>query len=138
MRLWSLDDVAYNEKLRKRVPTDILVDKISELNDNFSIQNNGLGLSIGHKLVSFAKRMLIMMSWSYNMKGRRRNQFLLRSILGILILLNLALSITFACHKENLLLNIGSMRWVFEIFHIIIAIILRSIHVLCLAKAVKQ
>ena len=43
MRLQSLDHVAYNENLRKRVPTDVLVDRISELNDNFSIQNNELG-----------------------------------------------------------------------------------------------
>ena len=37
MRLRSLDHVAYNETLRKKVPTDILVDKISELNDDFAI-----------------------------------------------------------------------------------------------------
>ena len=43
MHLRSLDHVAYNENLRKRVPTDVLVDRISELNDNFAIQNNGLG-----------------------------------------------------------------------------------------------
>ena len=43
MCLRSLDHVDYNENLRKRVPTDVLVDRISELNDNFSIQNNELG-----------------------------------------------------------------------------------------------
>ena len=43
MCLLSLGHVAYNENLRKRVPTDVLVDRISELNDNFAIQNNGLG-----------------------------------------------------------------------------------------------
>ena len=43
MRLQSLDHVAYNENLRKKVPVDVLVDRISELNDNFAIQNNGLG-----------------------------------------------------------------------------------------------
>ena len=43
MRLRSLDHVDFNENLRKKVPTDVLVDRISELNDNFSIQNNELG-----------------------------------------------------------------------------------------------
>ena len=42
MHLQSLDHVAYNENLRKRVPTDVLVDKISELNDNFAIQTTDL------------------------------------------------------------------------------------------------
>ena len=39
MRLRSLRHVAYNENLRKRVPTDVLVERIYELNDNFAIQN---------------------------------------------------------------------------------------------------
>ena len=43
MRLQSLDHIAYNENLRKKVPAVVLVDKISELNDDFAIQNNGLG-----------------------------------------------------------------------------------------------
>ena len=46
MRLQSLDHVAYNGNLRKNVPSDVLVDKISELNDDFAIQNNGLGFSL--------------------------------------------------------------------------------------------
>ena len=46
MRLRSLDHVAFNENLRKKVPTDVLVDRISELNDDFAIQNNGLGFSL--------------------------------------------------------------------------------------------
>ena len=37
MHLRSLDHVAYNENLRKKVPTDVLVDRISELNDDFAI-----------------------------------------------------------------------------------------------------
>ena len=56
MRLRSLDHDAYNENLRKRVPTDVLVDKISELNDNFAIQNNGLVFSLGHKLITFCQK----------------------------------------------------------------------------------
>ena len=53
MHLRSLDHVAYNENLRKRVPTDVLVDRISELNDNFAIQNNGLGFSLEQRIMSF-------------------------------------------------------------------------------------
>ena len=56
MRLRSLDHVAYNENLRKRVPTDVLVDKIFELNNNFAIQNNVLGFSLGHKLMTFCQK----------------------------------------------------------------------------------
>ena len=41
-RFQSSDYVAFNENLRKKVPTDVLVDRISELNNNFAIQNNGL------------------------------------------------------------------------------------------------
>ena len=50
MRLQSPDYVAYNKILRKRVPTEVLVDKISKLNDNFSIKNNGLALVLEKKL----------------------------------------------------------------------------------------
>ena len=56
MRLRSLDHVAFNENLRKRVPTNVLVDRISELNDDFAIQNNSLGFSLGHKLMTFCQK----------------------------------------------------------------------------------
>ena len=56
MRLWSLDHVAYNENLRKKVPTDVLVNRISELNDNFAIQNNGLGFSLEQRLMTFCQK----------------------------------------------------------------------------------
>ena len=56
MRLRPLDHVAYNENLRKRVPTNVLVDRISELNDDFAIQNNGLGFSLGNKLMTFCQK----------------------------------------------------------------------------------
>ena len=96
--------------LEKKVPIDVLINRSSELNDNFAIQNNGLGVSLEQRLMTFAKRMLIMMNWLCNMKGQRRNQYLPSLILGTFVPLNLALLITFACHKENLLLNVGSMR----------------------------
>ena len=56
MSLQSLDHVAYNENLRKTVHTDILVDKISELNDNFAIQNNGLGFPLKQSLMTFCQK----------------------------------------------------------------------------------
>ena len=37
MRFQSLDYVAFNENLRKRVPINVLVDRISELNDDLAI-----------------------------------------------------------------------------------------------------
>ena len=56
MRLRSLDHVSYNENLRKRVPTDVLVNKISELNDDFAIQNNELGYSFEYRLTKFCQK----------------------------------------------------------------------------------
>ena len=52
MCLQSLDRVAFNENLRKKVPTDVLVDRISKLNDDFAIQNNGLGFSLEERLMT--------------------------------------------------------------------------------------
>ena len=106
----SLDYVAFNENLRKKVPTNILVDIISELNDDLAIRNNELGYSLEYRLTKFCKRMLIMMNWLCNMKGRRRNLYLPKFILGTSVPLNLALLITFACLKENLLLTVENMK----------------------------
>ena len=41
---------------RKKVPTDVLVDRISELNDNFAVQNNGLGFSLEQRLMKFCQK----------------------------------------------------------------------------------
>ena len=38
------------------MPTDVLVDRISELNDDFSIQNNGLGFPLEQRLVTFCQK----------------------------------------------------------------------------------
>ena len=56
MHLRSLDHVAYNENLRKRVPANVLVDRISEFNDNFAIQNNGLGFPLEQRLMTFIQK----------------------------------------------------------------------------------
>ena len=37
MRSQSIDYVAFNKNLRKKVPTNILIDRISELHDDLAI-----------------------------------------------------------------------------------------------------
>ena len=56
MRFQSLNYVAFNENLRKKVSTNVLVDRISELNNDFAIQNNGLGISLEQRLMTFCKK----------------------------------------------------------------------------------
>ena len=43
-------------KTLKKVPTNVLVDRISELNDDFAIQNNGLGFPLKQRLVNFFQK----------------------------------------------------------------------------------
>ena len=56
MRFQSLDYVAFNENLRERVPTNILVDKISELNNDLAIRTNELGYSLEYRLTKFCQK----------------------------------------------------------------------------------
>ena len=56
MRFQSLDYVAFNENLRKRVPTNVLVDRISEVNDDLDIRNNELGYSLEYRLTKFCQK----------------------------------------------------------------------------------
>ena len=56
MRFQSLDYVAFNENLRKKVPTNVLVDRIFELNNDFAIRNNELGYSLKYRLTKFFKK----------------------------------------------------------------------------------
>src|SRR3989337_2308740 len=55
-RLQSPDYAAYNENLRKKVPPSVLIDKISEQNDNFAIQNNVLWFVPRDKLREYNQR----------------------------------------------------------------------------------
>ena len=55
-RFQSSDYVAFNENLRKKVPTNVLVDKISELNNDFALRNNELGYSLEYRLMKFCQR----------------------------------------------------------------------------------
>ena len=61
-RFQSSDYVAFNENLRKKVPTNVLVDRISELNNDFALRNNELGYSLEYRLTKFCQKMLIMMN----------------------------------------------------------------------------
>ena len=56
MRFQSLDYIAFNENLRKKVPTNVLVDRIYELNDDFALRNNELGYSLEYKLTRFCQK----------------------------------------------------------------------------------
>ena len=102
MHFQSLDYVAFNENLREKVPANILVDRISELNDDFAIQNNGLGFPLELRLITLCQRTLIMMNWLCNMKDRRRNLYLPRLILGTFVPLNLSLFDYFCLPQRKL------------------------------------
>ena len=56
MHFQSLDYVAFNENLRRRVPINVLVDRISELNDDLAIRNNKLGYSLEYRLPKFCQK----------------------------------------------------------------------------------
>ena len=105
-----LDHVAYNENLRKRVPTDVLVEKIFEVNDNFAIQNNGLGFSLGKKIMTFCQKNAYNDELVIQYEGPKEEPIPHELDLGDSYPIKFTLLINFSYHKENLLLNKGSMR----------------------------
>ena len=110
MHLRSLDHVAYNENLRKKVPTDVLVDSISELNNNFAIKNNGLGFSLEQRLMTFCQKNAYNDELIVQYEGPKEEPIPPELDLGDFCPIKFSPLINFACHKENLLLNIGNMR----------------------------
>ena len=110
MRFQSLDYVAFNENLRKRVPTNVFVDRISELNDDLAIQNNVLGYSLEYRLTKFCQKNAYNDELVVQYERPKEGPIPPKVDLGDFVPLNLALLITFACLKENLLLNVGNMR----------------------------
>ena len=42
--------------LEKKVPINILIDRISEINNDFAIQNNELGYSLKYRLTKFCQK----------------------------------------------------------------------------------
>ena len=69
----SPDYAAYNENFRKKVPPDVLVDKISEHNDRFAIQNNGFGFVLRDKLREFTQRNVYNEEIIINYKGPKED-----------------------------------------------------------------
>ena len=110
MRFQSLDYVAFNENLRKKVPTNVLVDRISELNDDLAIRNNELGYSLEYRLTRFYQKNAYNDELVVQYEGPKEEPIPPKLILGTFVPLNLALLITFACLKENLLLNVENMK----------------------------
>ena len=52
----SSDYVTYNEILRKKVPTNVLIDRIYELNNDFALRNNELGYDLENRLTRFCQK----------------------------------------------------------------------------------
>ena len=48
--------VVFNENLRKKVPTNVLVDRIFELNNDFALRNNELGYSLEYRLTKSGQK----------------------------------------------------------------------------------
>ena len=42
--------------LEKKVPTNVLVDRISKLNNDFAIRNNEVGFSLEYRLMTFCQK----------------------------------------------------------------------------------
>ena len=55
-RFQYLDYVAFNENLRKKVPTNVLIDRISKLNNDFALRNNELVYSLEYRLTKFCQK----------------------------------------------------------------------------------
>ena len=110
MRFQSLDYIAFNENLRRKVPTTVLVDKISELNNDFAIRNNELGYFIECRLKRFCQKNVYNDEFVVQYEGPKEELIPPEIDLGTFVPLNLALLITFACLKENMLLNVENMR----------------------------
>ena len=55
-RFQSSDYVAFNKNLRKKFPTNVLIDRIYELNNDFALRNNELGYSLEYRLTRFCQK----------------------------------------------------------------------------------
>ena len=91
-------------KTLKKVPTNVL-----QLNNDFAL-NNELGYSLEYRLTKFCQENAYNDELVVQYEGPKEEPIPPVIDLGTFVPLNLALLITFACHKENLLLNVGNMR----------------------------
>ena len=109
-RFQSLDYVAFNENLRKKVPTNVLVNRISKLNNDFALHNNELGYSLEYNLTKFGQKNAYNDELVVQYEGPKEEPIPPEIDLGDFVPLNSALLIIFARLKENLLLNVENMR----------------------------
>ena len=108
-RLQSTDQAAYNENLRKKIPIDVLIDNISELNDNFAIQNNGLGFVLRDRLTEFNQRNVYNEDIVINCKGPKEEPIPPKLDLTDPYPIKFSPFDYFCCHKESLLPKGGNM-----------------------------
>ena len=94
--VYNLDHVAFNENLRKKVPTNVLVDRISELNNDFAIRNNELGHSLEYRLTRFCQKNAYSDELVVHYEGPKEEPIPPEIDLGAFVPLNLALLISFA------------------------------------------
>ena len=87
-----------------------LVDRISELNDDLAIRDNELGYSLEYRLTKFCQKNAYNDELVVQYEGPKEGPIPPRLILETFVPTNLALLITFACLKENLLLNLENMK----------------------------
>ena len=110
MRLRSLDHVAFNENLRKKVPTNVLVDRISELNNDFAIRNNELGYSLEYRLTKFCQKNAYNDELVVQYEGLKEEPIPPKVDLGDFCPIKFSPFDYFCLPQENLLLNVKNMK----------------------------
>ena len=105
----SSNCAAYNENLRKDVPPSVLIDKISKINDNFAIQNNGLGRVVKERLRNHNQRNVYNEEIVITYKGPKEEPPPPKLDLIDPHLIKFSPFDYFSCHKGNLLLKGGNM-----------------------------
>ena len=107
MRFQSLDYVAFNENLRKKGSYRCSVNRISELNDNFAIHNNGLGFYLEQRLMIFFQKNAYNDELIVQYEGPKEEPVPPKIDLGDFCPIKFS---PFACLKENLLLNVENIK----------------------------
>ena len=101
---------SFNENLRKKVPTNVLVDRISELNNDFALRNNELGYSLEYRLTKFCQKNAYSDELVVHYEGPNEEPVPPMIDLGDICPTKFSPFITFACLKENLPPNVENMR----------------------------
>ena len=138
MRLRSPDHVDFNENLRNKVPTDVLVDRISEMNDNFAIQNNGLAFSLERRLMTFCQKNAYNDELVVHYKGPKEEHVPPEIDVGDFCPIKFSPFDYFCLPQRKLAAERREYEMIFFVIYPIIMVIPRSIHVSCLARGVKR